>query len=62
MCLSDAVELKIEAERKAGAMLAGMEKAKGKRTDLVASCGQVSGTPTLSDLGITKSQSHRWQH
>jgi len=40
-----------------------MPKAQGKRTDLEPSNTVLpsSDTPTLSDLGITKMQSSRWQ-
>ena len=43
-----------------GRILAEMEKAQGKRTDLVAECNQV-GTPTYSELGINKMQASREQ-
>jgi N6-adenosine-specific RNA methylase IME4 len=55
-----AKELQIRAERKAGEWLRDAPKHPGKRTDLVASSNQVD-KPTLSDLGIEKTQSHRWQ-
>jgi len=66
---NDIAEIKLRAERRAGELLAEMDKAKG-------SAGQLRGRdssggiivkpledepPTLSDLGISKSQSHRWQ-
>ena len=41
-----------------GRILAEMEKAQGKRTDLVAECNQV-GTPTYSELGIDKTSTAR---
>jgi hypothetical protein len=53
-----AAEVKIRAERRAGEILAAMEKRGGARdgkTELP------KGTPLLSDIGITKKQSHRWQ-
>ena len=56
-----ASEIRLRAERKAGQLLAAMDKAKGKRTDLVASCDQVDDRQTLSELGVSKSQSSRWQ-
>lgn len=56
----DAAEITLRAERRLGEMLAGMEKAQGKRTDLVTSCDQVDSL-TLADHGITKMQSSRWQ-
>ena len=55
-----AAEAKIHAERRAGEMLAGMDLAQGKRTDIVTSCDQVADRPILADLGITKMQSSRW--
>ncbi|TMQ74382.1 hypothetical protein [Candidatus Accumulibacter phosphatis] len=63
-----ATEIKVWAERRAGQMLAEMPKATGAKSQL---SGQFSGgpivvppektTPTLSDLGITKNDSSRWQ-
>jgi len=54
---NSAAEIKILAERKAGEMLAAMEKAKppGKKI------GNTMLPNSLADLGITKMQSHRWQ-
>ena len=49
-------EGRIRAERKAGKLLKGMEKAKGaatKRGDIAS--------PRLADIGVTKKQSSRWQ-
>ena len=54
-------EIKLRAERRAGELLGEMESAQGKRTDLVTSCHQVDSPPTLSDLGISRKQSSRWQ-
>ena len=42
-------------------MLAKRERASGKRTDLVARGDLVDSRRTLSDLGVTKDQSSRWQ-
>ncbi len=53
-------EAKLRAERRAGELLKGMEKAKGKRTDLVPKGNQV-GKKTLNDLGVTKKESSNWQ-
>lgn len=68
--------IRLRAERRAGELLKKMEKAQGKRTDLVTADDQVDGgkttldgqravpsnsTPTLSDMGITKNQSSTWQ-
>jgi site-specific DNA-methyltransferase (adenine-specific) len=50
----------LEAERKIGEMLLETDRAKGKRTDLVTPCNQVS-KPTLSDLGLTKRESSEAQ-
>ena len=50
-----AAEIKLLAERKAGALLAAMEMNKG---------GQGTGNnvlPVLEDLGVSKMQSSRWQ-
>jgi len=51
------------AERRAGEMLAGMEKAKGGWAK--ESCGAEmlpqDEAPTLSEIGITKRQSSDWQ-
>jgi len=52
-----ASEIKLRAERKAGELLAEMEKNKGgrpkKTTDIVS--------PVLADIGVTTKQSSRWQ-
>jgi len=58
-----AAEVKIRAERHLGEALAQLEKAKGggdQRSDhrLHDATG---GRPTLADIGITKTQSSRWQ-
>lgn len=55
-----AAEIKLRAERKAGAMLAAMEKNLGGRPS--AETGDiVSPVSSLNDLGIDKKQSSRWQ-
>lgn len=57
-----AAEIKIRSERKLGQMLAEIELGQGKRTDLVATRDQVKDDrPTLKELGISKSDSSRWQ-
>ena len=60
-----ACEIRLRAERKAGRLLRKSKKAKGKRTDLVVQDDQVNGTTsdakTLSEMGITKDQSSKWQ-
>lgn len=57
-----AAEIKLRAERKAGEMLAAMEKNEGgrpsKTPDIVSG---VSIPASLSDLGVTEQQSSRWQ-
>ena len=58
---NDAAEVKLRAERKAGEMLAGMEKAKGGRpSETTPSVVSVSAK-SLADLGLTANQSSRWQ-
>jgi hypothetical protein len=64
-----ATEIKLRAERRAGELLAEMPKAEGSRSQLKgdvpvgvsAPKPPTANTPTLSDLGITKTQSSRWQ-
>ena len=50
-------EIKLRAERRAGGILGGMEKNRGGNPKL---SHDVIGSPTLSDFGISKFQSHRW--
>ena len=50
-------EIEVRATRRLGELLAESPKASGKRTDLVPERNQVVA-PTLTDLGITKKQSH----
>jgi len=54
-------EIKIRAERKAGEMLAETEKNPGGRPSRNQSHHATSFSPKLSDIGITKSDSSRWQ-
>jgi len=54
-------EVKLIAERRAGEMLAGMERVAPSDTLLRGSVMEPRDKPTLSDLGIGKKQSHRWQ-
>ncbi|KKN77908.1 hypothetical protein LCGC14_0354730 [marine sediment metagenome] len=56
-----AAEIRLRAEVRAGAMLAEMDKAPGKRTDLVPKKDQVDDRPTLADIGISKKESSQWQ-
>lgn len=64
---NNAAELKIRAERKAGELLGEMEKNKGASAGGVKESprGRIveprDTTPTLSEIGISKSQSSRWQ-
>jgi len=60
----NAARMKLRSERRAGEMLAGMDKAKGggdQKSD--HRCNNVTGdNPTLSEIGITKRQSSDWQN
>lgn len=65
-----ATEIKVRAERKCGELLSAMEKNKGVRlagSDAGAGRGEASRlshdetTEKLSDLGISRNQSSRWQ-
>jgi hypothetical protein len=51
---------KFRTERRAGEMLAGGEKNVGGRPTENRSY-DVTGSPRLSDIGITRNQSSRWQ-
>ena len=56
--------IRVRAERRCGELLAEMDKAKGGRpieNRSHDSTGFVAETKTLSDLGITKDQSSKWQ-
>lgn len=54
-----AAEIKLRAERKAGEMLAAMEKAKNNQYTKVQ--GDTMSPSKLESFGITKKQSSRWQ-
>lgn len=58
-----AAEIKLRAERKAGELLRDTEKAKPGRPQKNGSTMEpiTENQPTLEDLGIGKTQSHRWQ-
>lgn len=66
---NDASEIVLLAERRLGAMLKGMEKNRGAQCQMKGRDSSGSPmmlppedeTPTLSDVGITRSQSSRWQ-
>lgn len=53
---NQAAEIKVRAERRAGELLAGMDGMGEHGGDRKSSC-----TTKLDDLGLSKSQSHRWQ-
>lgn len=63
--LAWATEIKVRAERRAGELLAAAVKAEGGRpTEKTGSTVlpvSANPPPTLSDLGVTKTQSSRWQ-
>lgn len=61
-------EIKLRAERRAGELIKEMPKAtgamgnpNGQGAPIVRSHDETAQPPTLNDLGITKSQSSRWQ-
>ena len=54
-------EIKVRAERRAGQMLAEMPKATGTLKNVNLSRSHDSTATKLSDLGITKNESSRWQ-
>jgi ParB family chromosome partitioning protein len=56
-----AAEIKLRAERKAGEMLAAMEKKPAGRPSENRSHDVTDLPPSLEDLGIEKMQSFRWQ-
>ena len=55
-----ATEIRMRAERRAGELLAEMAKAKGGNPNLPTG-NKVEPVDTLSDIGISKRQSSRWQ-
>ncbi len=58
-----ACEIRLRAERKAGQLLSKMEKNRGggDRKSDHPSRGTTGDKSTLSDLGVTRDQSSRWQ-
>jgi hypothetical protein len=61
--IEDATEIRMRAERRAGELLREMQKNRGAVPGKTGRKGKpvLDSTPTLSDLGINKSQSSRWQ-
>jgi N6-adenosine-specific RNA methylase IME4 len=61
--IEDATEIRMRAERRAGELLAEMEKNQGALPGKTGSKGKpvLDPTPKLSNLGVTKTQSSRWQ-
>jgi hypothetical protein len=61
--IEHATEIRLRAERKAGELLAEMEKNKGAIAGKTGNKGKpvLDPTPKLADLGVSKIQSHRWQ-
>ena len=57
---NEAATIKLEAERKAGVVLAQLAKNKGQ-IRRGRSLEPRSKVPTLADMGVSKSESHRWQ-
>jgi hypothetical protein len=64
-----ATELRLRAETRAGELLAEMEKNKGggevgvgrRGNNAVAPSDRIPSPPKLSDIGVSKTQSSRWQ-
>jgi N6-adenosine-specific RNA methylase IME4 len=61
--ITQATEIRMRAERRAGELLREMEKYKGAVPGKTGRKGKplLDTTPKLSDLGVTKTQSSRWQ-
>jgi hypothetical protein len=61
--IQHATEIRLRAERKAGELLAEMDKNKGAIPGKTGRKGKpvLDPTPKLADLGVTKTQSSRWQ-
>ncbi len=60
--LRDAVELRLRAEHRAGVLLAAMEKAKPRGSNQHEERSRsATDPPTLANLGVTKTQSSKWQ-
>jgi len=59
--ISHATEIRLRAERRAGELLAQSPKAKGGEQYHESTGSEREPVPTLSDLGVTKTQSSKWQ-
>jgi hypothetical protein len=59
--LQDATEIRLRAERRAGELLADAPDAPVGRKKIGSGSQPISDVPTLSDLGVTKTQSSKWQ-
>jgi hypothetical protein len=60
--IDQATEIRLRAERRAGELLAEMaERGQRQKPGEADGSGRRPSTPTLSDLGVSKSQSSRWQ-
>jgi hypothetical protein len=61
--IEDATEIRMRAERRAGELLAEMDKNQGAVPGKTGRKGKpvLDSTPRLADLNITKTQSSRWQ-
>jgi DNA modification methylase len=62
---NSAATIKVRAQRRAGEILAGMEKAKGAAREgwnkTLYQAGTALEAPTLADMGIDRHDSQRWQ-
>jgi hypothetical protein len=56
-----ACEIRLRAERRAGQLLSGMDRAGRGRPEKMSDDTTLSPTPTLSDLGVSRDQSSKWQ-
>lgn len=59
--INDAAEIKLRAERRAGEMLAVMEKNDGGRPTKTGNSVLPVLEPTLEEMGVSKMESSRWQ-
>lgn len=60
--MNEAAEIKLRAERMAGAALAEMQKAKPGPSPKIGNVdAPISEVPTLAEIGVTKRQSSDWQ-